>query len=1161
MSTTTPSDLRDTPEATETVTADEDRASFERDVEIRLALVMNGGVSLAVWMGGVTTEIDHLRCGDGVYGELLEFIQSTVRVDVIAGASAGGLNGALLGTALARGGRVDGARSLWLRDGSLLALLRDPLSKDPPSLFDGDGFFRKRLQQAFRDVAQAGGSDAAEHPVALVITGTILAGEARGFADDFGSVIVDCDHRARFRFRHKPATADQTEHPAASFDGDQAFAQLALAARTSSSFPGAFEPSYCPIGADETEDRPDMAGCADFSASRWAVDGGVLVNTPFRDALAEIYALPADGEVRRVVAYVVPSPSALTKETADDPTATPRLLSIAMDSLSTLPRSQSIGRELEEIAAYNVRVRSRQRSREQLLANLDEAALAATADTLYQAHADIRKRTSIDEILALAADSTRRDGGPRREALVPENGSGSAGTTWPREELRRALEETTLPWIPSDARALKRPLDGGWRWGIEPLRRGVDTALDLVRRALRALPPTSRSNEATNTARHSLSGCLNDLHEQREAVAELTAASKAFWRGVKPPAAAGHDELRECARQALVDWEQALREAGGARTGSDGREPGGGMRLKIDAEGGNDRLEIIAAGVAAALGSARVAFDRARTSDGFNAPDADALALVDSMFATLVPNPAEASATVAQLLRLQVVQGSRGGSDDDVEQPIELIQISGDTPNALDGRLNARDKLAGLQLAHFGAFYKESWRANDWMWGRLDGSMRLVQLVLKPERLRRLGLNADDALKRIREIATQTSEPESTDLLVAKFPTRAICRELEFLDKPEMPLPLVLPRAVQAIARRIQLDAIREELPQVARSVEADLDAGGSRIVPARSWARRISPQSKITAAEAIDCFRENQIGRERIMDEIGSDLFTHVATKAGLVAASAARSRESGLGPLRGGATAVRGVMLAVYFLARGVVGRSRAGAFLVGATLALGAALLALSIVLDRQPSPILTSIGVAIVLGGVVLAVLRSGFAAVAAIVVLGGLVALGAQLLGWFDDQPSDWPSWARIAFLAVTVGLASLLGLLRRPDWVARNRQRRAVRRAVNIVRRSQANDIPKLRRLLKAISEVPAGQLSPELEARLAQRRDDADRRITELLAVRTAERADAPDQPAASRGGWLAVKRHAVACRRIERLDRRLDALLTSEDQATVQPRERAPS
>src|SRR2546429_2021811 len=82
--------------------------------EIRLALVMNGGVSLAVWMAGVTHEIDLLRRAssnpevsansvpekDRPVFALWQRLarretRKIVRVDVVSGTSAGGLNGLL----------------------------------------------------------------------------------------------------------------------------------------------------------------------------------------------------------------------------------------------------------------------------------------------------------------------------------------------------------------------------------------------------------------------------------------------------------------------------------------------------------------------------------------------------------------------------------------------------------------------------------------------------------------------------------------------------------------------------------------------------------------------------------------------------------------------------------------------------------------------------------------------------------------------------------------------------------------------------------------------------------------------------------------------------------------------------------------------------------
>jgi hypothetical protein len=71
----------------------------------------------------------------------------------------------------------------------------------------------------------------------------------------------------------------------------------------------------------------------------------------------------------------------------------------------------------------------------------------------------------------------------------------------------------------------------------------------------------------------------------------------------------------------------------------------------------------------------------------------------------------------------------------EIEQRIELVQLSADTRNLLaPERDSAKSKLTGLQLYQLGAFYKSSWRANDWMWGRLDGAGWLVHLLLDPRR-------------------------------------------------------------------------------------------------------------------------------------------------------------------------------------------------------------------------------------------------------------------------------------------------------------------------------------------------------------------------------------------------------------------------------------------
>src|SRR3954470_22585917 len=99
--------------------------------ELRIALGMRGGVSLAVWMGGACSEIDRFRRaldadGAPIYRQVLTASgYGSVAVDVVAGASAGGLNSVLLGCSVVHGMHFDREiRNLWLRLGDLGGLAR-----------------------------------------------------------------------------------------------------------------------------------------------------------------------------------------------------------------------------------------------------------------------------------------------------------------------------------------------------------------------------------------------------------------------------------------------------------------------------------------------------------------------------------------------------------------------------------------------------------------------------------------------------------------------------------------------------------------------------------------------------------------------------------------------------------------------------------------------------------------------------------------------------------------------------------------------------------------------------------------------------------------------------------------------------------------------------
>jgi hypothetical protein len=83
------------------------------------------------------------------------------------------------------------------------------------------------------------------------------------------------------------------------------------------------------------------------------------------------------------------------------------------------------------------------------------------------------------------------------------------------------------------------------------------------------------------------------------------------------------------------------------------------------------------------------------------------------------------------LLGFEVIEMAFGPADPPPDQTIRLAHFTADEGVTIDpaGRDDPDEKLAGVQLAHFAAFLKRSWRANDWMWGRLDAAERLVRLL------------------------------------------------------------------------------------------------------------------------------------------------------------------------------------------------------------------------------------------------------------------------------------------------------------------------------------------------------------------------------------------------------------------------------------------------
>ncbi|WP_076791416.1 patatin-like protein [Chlorobium sp. KB01] len=258
--------------------------------EVRFAVVMYGGVSLAIYMNGIAQELlrmvratatkdanntplidyrdlDHVevvyrklaycstsRLDEGSERKLLESNAPLHRkfvIDIISGTSAGGINGIFLAKALANRKNIDGLKNLWITEGDVSLLLNDKnsvkatnlkLQKEPASLFNSQRMYLK-LFDAFNQMESGGDVKAAPdeygsyvRELDLFVTATDILGLTLPMKLS-DSTIYERKYKNVFRFTYSAAT-DQIWND---FIGSNN-PMLAFAARSTSSFPFVFEP-------------------------------------------------------------------------------------------------------------------------------------------------------------------------------------------------------------------------------------------------------------------------------------------------------------------------------------------------------------------------------------------------------------------------------------------------------------------------------------------------------------------------------------------------------------------------------------------------------------------------------------------------------------------------------------------------------------------------------------------------------------------------------------------------------------------------------------------------------------------------------------------------------------------------------------------------------
>lgn len=736
--------------------------------ELRLALVCYGGVSLAVYMHGISREVLKLARAsrayhaipegdaatadyqdgcehsgeldtEAIYFRLLQAAGSRVRlrvlVDVIAGASAGGINGIMLARALAFDLSLDGHRKLWLdladvgelldpeaRAGWLSKWYMRPLfwtagwwqrrrarrlgipTEDPEvlrnlSLFMRSRWFEppfsgRRMSEMMLDALQDIGLETADGtasllppgmPLELFVTTTDFWGHPQTIPLHDPPEVREREHRHILRFHH---WFTQNGEQATQLGVDQ-LPSLAFAARATSSFPGAFPPARLAemdaLLASRGESWTGRQAFLDFQfeSLREAgespedaafIDGSVLMNKPVSVALDAVQRHVAHRETDRRLVYLEPNPE-VEREVAHE---IPGFFKTIKGALSDIPRHQPIRDDLDWIARFNEQVALHR----EVADGVRSQVLAAMGSNL-------------EEELGNAPDEALIRNWRRAANTLAATDAGYAYEGYARLKVLGLLDELAALFCRSAADLSQ--VEAGQRiqaWarmeGIRPMgeaarsaQQGIEVpwvtflrAYDVRHRLRRVLMLIRRANELyTEPSLQSAAGARADLDRLKK---HLYAQAERLR---------GHLDWRSL----QLDWE------GPAHQGDHLNAFLVRVREQLDLVEHDAELDGILAEWCTEISDPLLMREILTAYLGFAYYD-------------VLTYP------MAQTRNMDALEA------------IKVDRIAVDDANTLR-QGGARDLLKGVGFGSFGAFFSRRFRENDYLWGRLTAAERLVDIV------------------------------------------------------------------------------------------------------------------------------------------------------------------------------------------------------------------------------------------------------------------------------------------------------------------------------------------------------------------------------------------------------------------------------------------------
>lgn len=713
----------------------------QRSREVRLGLVMYGGVSLAIYINGVAHEFFRAVHGNGVYKLLKTLIDSEIAVDIVSGTSAGGINGIFLGYALANGKDFGVMADLWRNHGDISRLLRDPERLDGQerySVLNSEGYYHPRLEEAFElmdgtDYVGAGDDPSPLRELDLFVTGTDVDGNIYTLFDNSGHAIDVKDHRAVFQLKHRYGRRHPFAHDANDPNAARAsYRALATLSRLTSCFPAAFASVEVKGAKWEQQNQPlDSDGTITARAHdvlrewgklehrRYFLDGGVLDNKPFTYTIREMVYRVKDREIERHLFYVEPDPERFDRQKQQqvtDAVEQPTVTRAAAAGAFMIPSYESLAADLQLLADYNASViqyeticgstaqvrettvpyqvapdmRDECCNRMYAMARQTQLAQRAVKGILRERGRDVMLSEDLRDSAERLAEAFRvhPSSEPDKTALEFDIYFRQRRLFHVTERLRKVVKEKRTPAAQELLAAMNRHIK----------------LLEIFRFWMERLVDEADFGWQTVAARHGEKALSEALWDRVKRAFQVLLANDGEDAGVLPkadatsPAALDQDALSAIHRTLQARQKEIV--ATSANPESLGAPLRGSEYAGLLQE--VDRLE------QATLDAFATKFDEYRAIRR----DYDYFIEIDACLFPIQLFSGVDEREIVRITRISPADAQRGFS----ERPLA-------------------EKVAGDDVAHFSGFFKRPWRSNDILWGRLDSCCQLIETLLTYKRM------------------------------------------------------------------------------------------------------------------------------------------------------------------------------------------------------------------------------------------------------------------------------------------------------------------------------------------------------------------------------------------------------------------------------------------